>query len=204
MMPVMGCNGLDLLALRLDIGSDLEQEMSACLSEDEHQRAKCLAQVRDRRRFVARRSYLRHILASRLGISPAEVELEYGPQGKPRLSHRMPMQELHFGMTRSEELAIVALSNTGEIGVDIEAIRPVAEAEDIAALCFSPPEYESFRSLAPEDRVEGFFRHWTRLEAISKAIGCGLAQPIPSDDGEWETHTFVPEPGYIGTVVFQK
>src|SRR5690349_3610643 len=103
MMPVVGCNGLDLLALRLDIGSDLEQEMSACLSEDEHQRAKCLAQARDRRRFVARRSYLRHILASRLGISPAEVELEYGPQGKPRLSHRMPMQELHFGMTQSEE-----------------------------------------------------------------------------------------------------
>ncbi len=204
MMPAMGCGSLDLLALRLDIASDLVHEMSACLSEDEHQRARGLVRERDRRRFVATRGHLRHILASKLGIPPSDVELEYGPQGKPRLSSRMPSKELRFGISRSEDLAIVALSNTREIGVDIEAVHPIAEADDIAALCFSVPEYESLRSLTPQERVEGFFRRWTRLEAISKAIGCGLGQLVASDEGDWEALTFVPEPGYIGTVVFQK
>jgi 4'-phosphopantetheinyl transferase len=204
MMTVLENDGLEVLAFTLDAEPDLVREIGACLTDDERRRVGGLAWERDRRRFVATRGRLRHLLADRMGIPPSDVELEYGLQGKPRLSRRMPVRELRFGVSRSEDLAVIALSNTREVGVDIEAVRPVAEADDIAALCFSSSEYESYRSLCPEDQVEGFFRRWTRLEAISKALGCGLGHPVPSDDEDWAAHTFVPEPGYIGTVVFQK
>jgi 4'-phosphopantetheinyl transferase len=78
------------------------------------------------------------------------------------------------------------------------------EADDIAALCFSNSEYDSYRALRPEDRLEGFLQRWTQLEAISKALGCGLGNPASSDYGEWTVHRFVPEPGFIGTLVFLK
>lgn len=203
-MPSLEKDDLEVVAIMLDAGPDVIREIGACLTEDERRRAGGLTWERDRRRFIATRGQLRHLLASKLGIPPSDVELEYGPQGKPRLSRRMPVRELRFGVTRSEDTAVIALSNTREVGVDIEAVRPVAEADDIAALCFSVPEYESYRALRPEDQPEGFFRRWTRLEAISKALGCGLGHPVPSDDRDWAVHTFVPKPEYIGTVVVQK
>jgi len=203
-VPVLEDDDLEVLAFKLDAGPDSICEMGACLSADERRRAGAFARERDRNRFVAARGQLRHLLASRLGIPPSEVELEYGPQGKPRLSARMPGRELRFGVSRSDDVAVFAFSDTREVGVDIEALRPVAEADDIAALCFSASEYESYRDLPPEGRTEGFLRRWTRLEAISKALGCGLGQPVRSDDGDWSIHTFVPEPEFIGTAVVQK
>lgn len=204
MMPVFESDDLEVLAFMLDLEPDLVHEISICLTEAEHRRAEGLAWNRDRRRFVAARGQLRHVLASRLGIKPTDIELEYGPQGKPHLSHRMPDRELRFSVSRSEEVAVIALSNAREVGVDIEAVHPVAEADDIAALCFPACEYASYRALHPEDRPEGFLRRWTRLEAISKALGCGLGQSTPLDDQDWATHTFVPTSGYVGTVVVQK
>jgi 4'-phosphopantetheinyl transferase len=202
-MRILESDGLEVLAFMLDAAPDLIRKMSVCLSEDEHRRAGKLLRERDRRRFVLTRGRLRHLLAVRLGVPPSAVELEYGAQGKPHLSRRMPLQGLRFGVSRSEDLAVIALSNGREVGVDIEAMRPVAEAEEIAALCFSPPELESYLALRPQDRPEGFLQHWTRLEAISKAVGCGLGCPVPSDDRRWAAHMFVPKPGYIGTVVVQ-
>jgi len=202
-MPVFENDGLEVLACMLDVRRDLIREFGSCLTEDERRRAGSLARERDRHRFIVTRGQLRHSLGSRLGIPPSDVELEYGPQGKPRLSRRMPMRELHFGVSRSGDLAVIAFSHKSEIGVDIEEVRPIAEADDIAALCFSVSDYKSYRTLPPEEQPEGFLRRWTRLEAISKAFGCGLGGATPSDAQDWELHTFVPKAGYIGTLVAQ-
>ncbi|MEZ0168137.1 4'-phosphopantetheinyl transferase superfamily protein [Microvirga sp. TS319] len=187
----------------LDERPEFVREMGTCLTEDERRRANNLTWERDRRRFVVTRGRLRHFLGSRLGIPPSDIELEYGPHGKPRLSRRMPAQGLHFGVSRSGDLAVIALSDAREVGVDIEEVRPVAEADDIAALCFSVAEQESYHTLPPGERPDGFMRRWTRLEAISKALGCGLGDPIPPGVRDWSLHTFIPKVGYIGTVVVQ-
>ncbi|TJV39401.1 MAG: 4'-phosphopantetheinyl transferase superfamily protein [Mesorhizobium sp.] len=200
-MPVLENDGLEILAFMLDVEPNVVREMGVCLNEEERRRAEGLRLERDRRRFVATRGRLRQVLASKLGISPSEVELEYGHRGKPHLSHRMGARNLCFSVSRSGDVAVVALSTRQEVGVDIEAVRPVPEADEIAALCFSASEYGSYTALGPEDRLEGFLRRWTRLEAISKALGCGLGQPSSWDEGDWAVRRFVPKPGYIGTVV---
>ena len=51
---------------------------------------------------------------------------------------------------------------------------------------------------------EVFLGRWTRLEAVSKALGCGLGQPISWDERDWAVRRFVPKPGYIGSVVVRK
>jgi len=201
MMPVLESDSLEVLAFRLDAEPEAIRAIGDCLSEDEFRRAEVLRLERDRRRFVATRGQLRHLLACRLGVLPSDVELEYGRVGKPCLSRRMPDQSLRFSVSRSEDVAVIALSKAREVGVDIEAVRPVPETDDIAALCFSAPEYESYRNLRPEERLEGFLRSWTRLEAISKAFGCGLGGPFPSNERDFTVITFVSKPAYIGTVV---
>lgn len=202
-MPVFENDGLEVLACMLDVRLDLIRELGSCLTEDECRRASGLTRERDRRRFIVTRGQLRHSLGSKLGLPPSDVELEYGPQGKPRLSRRMPMRELHFCVSRSGDLAVIAFSHEREVGVDVEEVRPFAEADDIAALCFSVSDYESYRTLPPEEQLEGFLWRWTRLEAISKAFGCGLGGAIPSDVQDWALHTFVPKVGYIGTLAAQ-
>lgn len=201
MMQVLENDDLEVLTFMLDMEEDTIREIGSCLNEGEHRRAQGLRLERDRRRFVATRGQLRRVLASKLGISPSDVELEYGRLGKPGLSHRMPGRNLHFSVSRSGDLAAIAVSTKRELGVDIEAVLPVPEADEIASLCFSASEHRSYAALGPQDRLEGFFRCWTGLEAISKALGCGLGQSLSWDEKDWALRRFVPKPGYIGTVV---
>ncbi|SEE52411.1 4'-phosphopantetheinyl transferase [Bradyrhizobium erythrophlei] len=203
-MPVLEGDGLEVLACMLDVKHDIIRGIGAFLSEAERRRAEALKSERDRRRFTACRGQLRQILASRLGISPSDVELEYGQLGKPQLSHRMPSRNLRFSVSRSGDVAVIALSTGQEVGVDIEAVLPVPEADEIAALCFSASDYESYAALGPDDRLEGFFRRWTRLEAISKGLGCGLGYPSSWDEQDWVVRSFVPKTGYLGSVVVRK
>jgi 4'-phosphopantetheinyl transferase len=200
-MPVLEIDGLEVLAFTLDVEQDIVGGIGVCLNEEERRRAEGLRLERDRRRFVATRGQLRRILASKLGISPSDVELEYGRLGKPHLSRRMPARDLCFSVSRSGDVAVIALSTGHEVGVDIEAVLPVPEADEIAALCLSTSEYGSYTALGPEDRLEGFLRRWTRLEAISKALGCGIGEPISWCETDWAVRGFVPKPGYIGSVV---
>nr|QIG92110.1 4'-phosphopantetheinyl transferase superfamily protein [Bradyrhizobium sp. 6(2017)] len=202
-MPVLVSDGLEVLAFALDAEPDVVRATGVCLNDEERRRAAGLRLERDRRRFVVARGQLRRVLASRLGLSPSDVEFEYGPLGKPQLSHRMPACDLRFSTSRSGDVGVIALSTTQEVGVDVEAVLPVPEADEIAALCFSAADYGSYIALGPEDRLEGFFRRWTRLEAVSKALGCGLGQPISWDEKDWLVRRFVPRRGYIGSVVIR-
>ncbi|MGY3483074.1 4'-phosphopantetheinyl transferase [Bradyrhizobium sp. USDA 4011] len=204
MVSVLEGDGLEVLACMLDVKHDIIRGLGAFLNEAERGRAEGLKSERDRRRFIACRGQLRQILASRLGVSPSDVELEYGQLGKPRLSHRMPSRDLRFSVSRSGDVAVVALSTGQEVGVDIEAVLPVPEADEIAALCFSASDYKSYTALGPGDQLEGFFRRWTRLEAISKGLGCGLGCPGSSDEKDWVVRSFVPKTGYLGSVVVRK
>lgn len=200
-MPVLQNDDFEVLAFMLDVEQDVIREIGACLDQEERQRAARLKLERDRDRFVAARGQLRRVLGSRLGISPSDIELEYGWRGKPRLSRRMPAGDLHFSVSRSGEVGVIALATRQEVGVDIEAVLPVPEADEIAALCFSASEYGSYAALGAEHRLEGFLWRWTGLEAVAKALGCGLGRSISWDEKDWAVRRFIPKPGYVGSVV---
>ncbi|GER91670.1 hypothetical protein KDW_58320 [Dictyobacter vulcani] len=70
-----------------------------------------------------------------------------------------------------------------ELGVDVEHMRYLADADQIADNFFSLYERKMLRSLLPENvRTEAFFCCWTRKEAYVKALGNGLSQPLDQFD----------------------
>jgi 4'-phosphopantetheinyl transferase len=122
---------------------------------------------------------LRELLTQRLGAAP---ELEVGPHGKPAVGGG----GLEFNVTHSGMIALVAISDGGPIGVDVEEHRALADPAAFARRFFSPGEAEAVRA----DPV-ALFRWWCRKEAWLKAQGVGLRMPL----GELDVRE--PPPGWL-------
>lgn len=154
--------------------------LEATLSGDERARSDRFRFDRDRRRFVAARGILREILGARMGVVPSTLEFDYGEQGKPVLRPGHGRADLFFNVTHSGDHGAFAVGNAPEIGIDIEVIRPVPDADAIATRFFSREESAALRALPPALRLRAFFLCWTRKEAFIKALGEGLSHPLDS------------------------
>lgn len=146
-------------------------ERLAWLSADEQARAASFAFERDRRRFLAARCALRECLSARIGVAPGTLQIVAGAFEKPFLADPPGR---HFNLSRREELALLGISDAGEIGVDIEMRHAVANVVALARGHFTASEFGEFLTLAPSDRDLAFLRVWTRKEACLKAVGTGL------------------------------
>ncbi len=162
--------------------------LASLLSEDEQGRAARFHFDRHRRRFIVRRGALR-VLLGRYANSPAgSLRFLYAPRGKPELSACTNPETLYFNSSHSHELCVIAVTRVGPVGVDVEYLRPMRDAEEIARRHFSESEIRDLMAVEPSDRERAFFTCWTRKEAYVKAVGDGLSIPL---DG-FEV-TFLPE-----------
>jgi len=219
------CDALDVVVTRLDTGPDSARAVLPLLSNVERDRASRFAFERDRRRFVIARGRLRQLLGVRLNVAPESVQLVYGPRGKPALAAAFAGSGLRFNSSRSGEVAAYAFAYDREIGVDVEHVRVIPDADAISAQMFSPRENAAYLALSPHHRPLGFFQCWTRKEAFIKALGLGLYYPLDrfdvslapgdparilrvestaGDECPWALYSFSPGAGLIGAVVVQK
>jgi 4'-phosphopantetheinyl transferase len=166
-----------VFAVRLD---DRALSTARWLSPDETDRASRFHFERDRRRFAAARGVLRALLGRYLGVDPSALVFAYGRHGKPSLAP--PWEGLHFNVSHSSDVALVALGTDHEIGVDVEHERPVAEMDSIRQRHFSPRENAEMDRLPESDRGHAFFLCWTRKEAFIKAVGDGLSHALDAFD----------------------
>jgi 4'-phosphopantetheinyl transferase len=167
----------------------LEGEPSAAdralLDDSEARRASRFVRAADARRYVGAHAALRLFLARTLAVAPETVRYEASKHGKPRLvSSAAPQSVLEFNLSHSGELALVAATRLGPLGVDVERERALADALAIAERYFSKTERDDLRSLPADSRQAAFFRCWTRKEAMIKADGEGLGVPLDSFDVE--------------------
>lgn len=148
------------------------------LSRDEMDRANRFHTPQLFDRFVADHGALRLLLSAYLETDPRKLSFATNKYGKPRLEN--PFCRLRFNMSHSGEITMIAVCLDAEIGIDVEVVRRIEEWEEIAASHFSKRENETLNAELPEQRMEAFFRCWTRKEALIKAIGMGLSIPLDS------------------------
>jgi 4'-phosphopantetheinyl transferase len=145
-----------------------QDELFARLAPDEQARAARYRIARAREQFVVGRGLLRGLLGSCLGVEPAAVPLAYLPSGKSVLAR--PDPPLHFNITHTDGV-LVLVAGRRRVGVDVERVRTMGDAEGLVARYFSAAELIAFRSLPERDRPVAFFRAWTCKEAVIKAAG---------------------------------
>mgnify|MGYP001821746192 CR=1 FL=1 len=142
------------------------------LSSDESNRAERFIRHEDRRRFVAARSWMRTVVAGYVDLEPSRIRFTYGPVGKPELQN----YGLSFNLAHSQDFALLGISASGPIGVDIEVVRPDVFSREAAALVLSSNELAAVEDATDTDTA--FLTAWVRKEAYVKAFGTGLERSL--------------------------
>jgi 4'-phosphopantetheinyl transferase len=191
---------VDVWVASLEPPPAVASRLSRLLSDDERGRAARFVREQDRARFVAGRAFLRLLLAGELGEAPETLRFRYGPNGKPAVD-ACPVD---FNLAHSGALAAAAVApRGGGIGVDIERVRPLDDLEGTIRVGFAPAEAEPILVLAGPARLQAFYEAWTRKEALLKALGRGLGQPVPPGDdsaARLAIRRFEPEAACVGAV----
>jgi 4'-phosphopantetheinyl transferase len=154
------------------------QYLSGYLSTDELNRVCRYHFVEDRVRALISRGILRLILSCYLHSEPSEIRICENRYGKPYLPHNGDNLPLHFNLSHSDGMILLATTLGREIGVDVERIRRDFPIESIAKLVFSEEERRAIDLLGDHEKHDAFFACWTRKEAYTKARGDGLSLPL--------------------------
>jgi 4'-phosphopantetheinyl transferase len=145
----------------------------SALSDCEWQRAERLNGDNQRRVFVRRRALRRFLLGKFLDIPPASLCLIVADSGKPRLAE-IQATRCEFNTSHSENVFVMAISETGAVGVDVEVVRPEWDWESVAAMYLYRIRLTQLKSFPERDQQKQFLRFWSLHEAFAKAGGCGL------------------------------
>lgn len=132
-----------------------------------------------RRQRAATQALLRLALAHVAGRDAARATFERSAQGKPILAD----SSVQFSLSHTEKAALIAIARDHPVGVDIEETRKVRVGDERHAAYTRAAIALGDGALLPghsdDDR---FVAAWTRVEAMAKATGLGLAGLIAAID----------------------
>lgn len=196
----LAANEIHVWYAGLEHPSAMVSALARSLFADEQQRAGSFHFERDRQRFIVRRGLLRHLLGRYLDIDPAQISLICNPDGKPLLA---TADSIHFNLSHAHERVVYAITRACPVGIDLEYIRPIDEADLIVERFFTADERAHYHALPAAQRLDWFFACWTQKEARYKASGRGLfalEETASDEDFPRLVQTFQPAPGYIATL----
>ncbi len=125
---------------------------------------------------------LRMLLAQHLGTTPECIEFGVEANKKPTLRGEPEGRRTHFNLTHSGDLALIAITEIGPVGIDVEFLRPFKDMARVASNVFSKVELDELTTTGAEHYLDGFYRRWTSKEALIKASGEGLAADLQAID----------------------
>lgn len=172
--PTPGSSSLDIW--RLDL--DRLPCHTHLLDPQECSRLQAFKHRNAREQFCVSRTSMRTILGRYLKTSPDQVLINIPKGGKPCLDEQHP--PLHFNLSHTGNLALLAIRDKHEVGIDVESLRPIPGIERIARRVFSEQEVEQLESRDWPEQL--FFETWSHMEARQKCLGRGVfAEPSASN-----------------------
>src|SRR6185437_5794197 len=122
------------------------------------------------------RDATRRTLGALIGTPVGQIELYDAPKGKPLLRND---PALHFSISHSHGVSMIAVTRVAPVGVDIEKLRAVPNAESILRRFFTRQEIETI--LTDDNRDLRFIEAWTRSEARVKVRGASVWEAATPD-----------------------
>jgi 4'-phosphopantetheinyl transferase len=162
-------------------------EMRGVLSPDERRSARAIPDKLLRQRYLARKTFQRLVLADYLRIAPQRISFSKDIPGKPGFASALRAADLRFSASNSGSVGVLAVARAVRVGIDIEAVRPIAHLSDVAG--WLGDSFDAGETNAESPDGIAFFRQWTRLEARVKCSGLGLARHDRTFGSGWNLKT---------------
>jgi 4'-phosphopantetheinyl transferase len=161
--------------------ADAEPGLEALLDHIERERWLAYQSDDDRDRFLVGCALAKAVLAHYVRASPETIRLKRicptcgKPHGKPVL----PRSGVDLSLSHSGDIVVAAFATGGGVGVDVEAVAGAPfDVDELRRLALSDEEARAVDEMDASERRRAFFVSWTRKEAVSKAVGAGLAVPL--------------------------
>jgi 4'-phosphopantetheinyl transferase len=163
----------------LEADPDLLLVLSRCLSAEEKDRAERLVSPRHRTQRLVAYGALRMILSRYGSDEPHALVIERTSAGKPVLRRGATGgRPLRFNLTHSQGRALIAVTASRDVGVDLEKIEITRDVVGLAKRFLCVAEQAAIERFDGIARQETFLRLWVAREAVFKAIGTGLTLPL--------------------------
>lgn len=140
------------------------------LSPDEVARAASFSSRPHRERFIAAHGSLRLIIEKKFGQTASTLQITFNPNGKPYFKNS-PIQ---FNLSHSGDAVLIAVSETLDVGADVERMRPDKDPLALSRRFFTASEADQIAQSPPARQAEAFIATWCRKEALIKAIGLAV------------------------------
>jgi phosphopantetheinyl transferase len=124
-------------------------------------------------RFVVSHALLRSMLGARLDRAPQDVRLAQDPEGRPRPIDQDPAV-LRWTLSHAGGLAVAAIAEAVDVGIDVEPIDPRRADLAVAARYLPRTTLSAISAMTVPDRPRAIALGWTRLEAEAKGRGIAL------------------------------
>jgi 4'-phosphopantetheinyl transferase len=191
------------------------------LSREERVQAAEFSFEHDRMRFIQAHGSVRQILSDYSKAGAATLTFARNRNGKPCLVPQANGPKLQFSLSHSSDCCMVAVRRDQPVGIDVEKIRDLPRAIDIAQAYFAPAEGRALNGLQGTAQRDAFFALWTHKEATVKALGISLAANLAcvefdldqvggprlvAWDGDqaiaqsWSVLRLAPAPGYVASL----
>lgn len=167
---------------------NFHEPIESFLSAEEIRYVSEITSEKRRLEYLQSRYTLKTVLAKYMGLEPAAIEFKKIGEGKPVLMN--PTVRLDFNLSHSHDYFAIALSEKGQVGVDIEKVRPPLHLSKIAERFFSAAETQLIQDEKDATKqTEIFAKFWSGKEALIKAVGGGVFKNVHEvliDETNWK------------------
>lgn len=143
--------------------------LRAILPADELARAERQRDDLKLRAWITSRAAMRLLLSNYTRIPATDLRFAAGQNGKPFLQASQNEQGITFNFSDSGDMALLAVGRSREVGVDVEKVREVERAREIAVRRLSSAAAAQLEQVSGEERSRVFLQTWARHEALIKA-----------------------------------
>jgi len=191
--PPTAISCVDVWLLEFDEQSSAE---TVLLSADEISRSEKFTNLRLREFYLQQRAFRREVLARYLNCPAEQIVFKHQAAGKPVLAD---YDNLHFNLTHSGNVCLLAVADQYPLGIDIEPRRRVKNWRQIAQRVF-PAKWINLID-SGQLNTDNFIQYWTRFEAMQKCLGEGVFGK--SGQAKLRCRAFLPLPDMLAHVCLQ-
>lgn len=159
---------------------EAEEQQTPRLAPDENTRfeRKAVALgVEDAHQWRAAHIALRLVLEWFAGPSLRRIPYELSQSGRPRITKSLDLKTApEFSLTHAGNSALIAISRTGPVGIDLEVPRKLRMPEERRLRIERAASKLAPHLPLPAEADGRLLQSWVRLEALAKATGLGIGR----------------------------